>query len=143
MRLKQISVFLENKAGRLAEVTRLLGDAGVNLRALSLADTIDFGVLRLIVDNPEKALHVLSENGFTASQTEVLGVEVPDRPGGLAEILQLLAPKGINVEYMYAFVEKSGDNALVVFRVEEMDKTIDLLRKAGVKLVKAEDLYRL
>ncbi|HID55508.1 TPA: ACT domain-containing protein, partial [Candidatus Poribacteria bacterium] len=75
MRLKQISVFLENKAGRLAEVTRLLGDAGVNLRALSLADTIDFGVLRLIVDNPEKALHVLSENGFTASQTEVLGVE--------------------------------------------------------------------
>lgn len=143
MRLKQISVFLENKAGRLAEVTKLLGEAGINLRALSLADTIDFGVLRLIVDNPEKALDVLKRNGFTASQTEVLGVEVPDRPGGLAGILQLLVPEGINIEYMYAFVEKSGDNALVVFRVEDVDRTIDLLQKAGVKLVRAEDLYRL
>jgi hypothetical protein len=143
MRLKQISVFLENKAGRLAEVTKLLGESGINLRALSLADTIDFGVLRLIVDDPEKALEVLRENGFTASQTDVLGVEVPDRPGGLANILQILAPEGINVEYMYAFVEKSGDNALVVFRVEDVDRTVGVLQRAGVKLVGGDEIYKL
>lgn len=141
--VKQISVFLENKAGRLAEVTDILGRAGVNLRALSIAETADYGVLRLIVDKPEEAVRTLRENGFTASETDVLVVEVPDRPGGLAGILKMLAPKGINVEYMYAFVEKSGDNALVVFRVEEPETVARILQENGVKLLSGEEVYRL
>src|SRR5512143_764081 len=108
--VEQIYVFLENKAGRLAEVTRILGDAGINIRALSLADTSDFGILRLIVNDREKANAVLKENGFTVSKTEVVAVEVPDRPGGLSQILQTLDNNSINVEYMYAFVERCGEN---------------------------------
>src|SRR5512136_1876896 len=101
---KQISVFLENKSGRLAEVTRVLGDAGINIRALSLADTSDFGILRLIVNNCEKAREELKQRGFTVSKREVVAVEVPDRPGGLSQILQILDGAAINVDYMYAFV---------------------------------------
>ena len=108
MRAEQISVFLENKAGRLCEVTGVLAEANVNIRALALADTSDFGVLRLIVDNTEKAKDALKKAGFTVGKTNVLAVEVPDRPGGLYEILHLLQTSSINVEYMYAFVQQSG-----------------------------------
>ena len=108
MKVEQISVFLENKAGRLAEVTRVLGEAGINIRALSLADTTDFGILRLIVDQYDKAREILKDKGFTVGKTEVVAVEVPDRPGGLGLVLQILAASGVNVEYMYAFVQHSG-----------------------------------
>src|SRR5512142_2297213 len=100
MKVEQISVFIENKSGRLAEIARLLGDAGVNIRALSLADTSDFGILRLIVNDREKAKTFLKEKGFTVSKTDVVAVEVPDRPGGLSSILQTLDSEKINVEYM-------------------------------------------
>lgn len=104
MRVEQISVFLENRAGRLAEITRVLGEAGVNIRALSLADTSDFGILRLIVSDNDKAKAALKERGFTVGKTNVVAVEVEDKPGGLNRILELLSNQSINVEYMYAFV---------------------------------------
>ncbi|RMG73059.1 MAG: ACT domain-containing protein [Nitrospirae bacterium] len=143
MKVEQISIFLENKSGRLAEVTGLLAEAGINIRALSLADTSDFGILRLIVNDTEKAKQVLKENGFTVGKTEVVAVEVPDRPGGLAGILKALGGKGINVEYMYAFVQSSGENAIIIFRFDELDRAIEALQTAGVRILKGEELYRI
>jgi len=143
MRVEQISIFLENKSGRLAEVAGVLARAGVNIRALSLADTTDFGILRLIVNDTEKAKKVLKENGFTVGKTEVLAVEVADRPGGLANILNAMRDAGINVEYMYAFVQRSGGNAIIIFRFDELDKAISALQKAGIRILKGEDVYAL
>lgn len=143
MRVKQISVFLENKAGRLWELTETLKAKGLNIRALSLADTTDFGILRLIVNRPDEAFAALKEKGFSAAATEVLAVEVPDRPGGLSGVLKVLADGGVNVEYMYAFVEKKAGNAAVVLRVEEIERAASALSAAGVTILKAEDVYRL
>jgi hypothetical protein len=143
MKVEQISVFLENKSGRLAEVAGILAGAGVNIRALSLADTTDFGILRLIVNDTEEAKKVLKENGFTVGKTEVLAVEVPDRPGGLANILNAMRDAGINVEYMYAFVQRSGGNAIIIFRFDELDKAISAMQKAGISILKGEDVYAL
>src|SRR5512143_3595751 len=127
MKVEQISIFLENKSGRLAEVTDILAKKGINIRALSLADTADFGILRLIVNDIEKTKKLLKDNGFTVGQNEVVAVEVPDRPGGLAGILSALKGKDINVEYMYAFVQKSEGNAVLIFRFDEIEKAIDTL----------------
>ncbi len=143
MKVEQISIFLENKSGRLAEVTRILADAGINIRALSLADTSDFGILRLIVNETEKAKAVLKENGFTVGKNEVIAVEVPDRPGGLAGILEALSGSNINVEYMYAFVERSGENAIIIFRFDEIEKAIEALQAAGVRILRGEEVYSL
>jgi hypothetical protein len=143
MKVEQISVFLENKSGRLAEVAEVLAGADVNIRALSLADTTDFGILRLIVNDTEKAKKVLRDTGFTVGKTEVLAVEVSDRPGGLAKILNVMKDNGINVEYMYAFVQKSGGNAIIIFRFDELDKAIETLQKAGIRILKGEDVYAL
>lgn len=143
MKVEQISIFLENKSGRLAEVTGLLADAGINIRALSLADTADFGILRLIVSDTEKAKKVLKENGFTVGKTEVVAIEVPDRPGGLAGILNAIKGEGINVEYMYAFVQKSGEDAIIIFRFDELEKAISVLLKGGVRILKGEEVYAL
>src|SRR3974377_1387822 len=104
MKVKQISVFLENKSGRLAGVTKALGDNNINIRALSIADTTDFGILRLIVSDPEKAVNILKAEDFTVSETSIIAVQIPDNPGGLAGILQILDGSKINIEYMYAFV---------------------------------------
>ncbi len=143
MKVEQISVFLENKAGRLAEVAKILGDNGINIRALSLADTTDFGILRLIVDNRTKAKEVLKNAGFTVGITEVIAVEVEDQPGGLAKVLTTLADHNINVEYMYAFVEKSMDKAVLIFKFENLDKAIDVLTKAGITILPGEKVYNL
>ena len=143
MRIEQISVFLENKSGRLTEVSRVLGEADINIRALSLADTTDFGILRLIVNDPHKAREVLKEKGFTVGKTEVVAIEVKDKPGGLAGILQVLSDHNINVEYMYAFVERSGEDAIIICRFDETDKAIDVLRKNSVTVLKGEKLYQL
>lgn len=143
MKVEQISVFLENKAGRLAEVAKILGDNGINIRALSLADTTDFGILRLIVNDRAKAKAVLKEAGFTVGITEVIAVEVEDRPGGLARVLQVLADNGINVEYMYAFVEKSGNKAVLIFKFENLDRAIEVLQKAGITILPGEKVYNL
>jgi len=143
MKVEQISIFLENKSGRLAEVAGVLAGAGVNIRALSLADTTDFGILRLIVNDTEKAKLVLKENGFTVGKTEVIAVEVADKPGGLARILGAIEGGGINVEYMYAFVEKSVGNAIIIFRFDDLEKAISALQKAGINILKGEDVYAL
>lgn len=143
MKIKQISVFLENKSGRLARVTKVLGQHDINIRALSIADTTDFGILRLIVNNPDKAFQVLKEAGFTVSVTEVLAVEVTDRPGGLAEALTVLQEAEINIEYLYAFVQKATNAALVVFRVEQLDKAIEALQKHHISIVPEERVYSL
>jgi hypothetical protein len=143
MHVEQISIFIENKFGRLAEVTRILGDAGINIRTLSLADTSDFGILRLIVNDTEKAKNVLKERGFTVNKTEVVAVEIPDRPGGLADILQVLDAGGINVEYMYAFVERCGENAVMIFRFDETQKAIQALSGKGFNVLPGERLYNI
>ncbi|RMG04093.1 MAG: ACT domain-containing protein [Nitrospirae bacterium] len=143
MKVEQLSIFLENKYGRLAEVTGILADAGINIRALSLADTADFGILRLILDKTEEAKKLLKDKGFTVGKTEVIAVEVPDRPGGLAGILRALEGEGINVEYMYAFVQKSGENAIIIFRFDELERAISALQNAGVRILKGEEVYAL
>ena len=141
MRAEQISVFLENKAGRLCEVTGVLAAAQVNIRALALADTSDFGVLRLIVDQTEKAKEALKKAGFTVGKTSVLAVEVPDRPGGLYEILNLLQTSNINVEYMYAFVQQSGSNAVMIFRFDNTDEALRVIQENGLRVIDGKTLY--
>lgn len=141
MHAEQISIFLENKAGRLSEVTQILSEAGVNIRALALADTSDFGVLRLIVDDNAKAAHALKTRGFTVKNTPVVAALVSDRPGGLHGILDLLTKAGINVEYMYAFVAQSGNNAVMIFRFDKIDEAIDLLSKNNVEIIDGNTLY--
>ena len=143
MKVKQLSIFMENRAGRLAEVVRLLGEAKVNIRALSLADTSDFGILRLIVNDVEKAVRVLRDAGHTVSLTDVVAVEVPDTPGGLASVLEPLRGAGVNVEYMYAFVEKATDKAVVIFRFENADAALKVLSKAGISVLPSEMVSKL
>lgn len=141
MRVEQITIFLENESGRLAEVASVLAEAGVNIRALSLADSTDFGILRLIVNDIEKAQQVLKAQGFTVHKTEVVGVEVPDSPGGLAHILKALQANRLNVEYMYAFVHKSSVNATIIVRFDDLEKGINCLRSAGIRILSGEDIY--
>ena len=141
--MDQISIFIENKSGRLAEVAGILGEAGVNIRALSLADTSDFGILRLIVNDCEKAKQILKDKGFTVSKTEVVAIEVPDRPGGLSDILHTLDRESINVEYMYAFVERCEENAVIIFRFDETEKAIEILLNQGFNVLQGERLYRM
>ena len=143
MKVDQLSIFLENRAGRLAEVTRILTEAGVNIRALSLADTSDFGILRLIVSDFDTAKAKLKEAGFTVGRTTVVAVEVSDDPGGLNNILTMLQDAGINVEYMYAFVQQSGDSAVLIFRFDRTDQGIELLQKNGINIVPGDKLYAL
>ncbi|MDL2272059.1 ACT domain-containing protein [Desulfovibrio sp. OttesenSCG-928-I05] len=134
MKVEQISVFLENKAGRLAEVTNVLSAANINIRALSLADTSEFGILRLIVDDHEKAKAALKENDFTVGLTSVVALEVPHKPGGLNSILQLLGLKGINVEYMYA-CWLNNENAVLIFRFNRLDQALEVLKEEGVTIL--------
>jgi hypothetical protein len=143
MKVEQISIFLENKAGRLAEVTRALKEARINIRALSLADTSEFGILRLIVDDHETAKTVLKEQGFTVGRTSVVAVQVDDRPGGLDSILQLLSETGINVEYMYAFVQAGSDSATLILRFDKTDQALEALAKHKIPVIPGETLYRM
>jgi len=143
MLVEQIAVFLENKSGRLAEITSILAANDINIRALSVADTADFGILRLIVDKVETATRVLKENGFTVGKTNVVAVEVEDKTGGLAKVLACIKTENINVEYMYAFVNKTGENAVLIFRFEKMDEAIAALQKNGFTILKSEQIYAL
>lgn len=143
MKVEQISIFIENKSGRLAEVTRVLGEAGVNIRALSLADTSDFGILRLIVNKTDEAKAVLKSKGFTVNKTDVVAVEVPDRPLGLNSILEILDQGKVNVEYMYAFVERCGENAVIIFRFDNTDEAIQVLTQGGITILTGERIYNM
>ncbi|MEW6521570.1 MAG: ACT domain-containing protein [Thermodesulfobacteriota bacterium] len=141
MKVEQIAIFLENRSGRLAEITGILAGKGINIRAMSLADTSDFGILRLIVNDTENARKVLKEKGFTVGTTNVVVAEVQDKPGGLANVLQIIKNAGLNIEYMYAFTQKSGETGLIIFRFEKVDTAIDVLVKAGVRLLSGEEVY--
>jgi len=143
MKVEQISVFVENKPGRLEHVTRVLADADINIRALSLADTSDFGILRLILNDSDTAEKALQKEGFTVRRTQVVAVEVPDRPGGMHSISKTLAGKNINVEYAYAFVERSGENAIIIFRFDDIDAGIQALIEAGFNVLPGEKITRL
>jgi hypothetical protein len=145
VKVKQISVFIENRSGRLREVAGTLGSNGINIRALSLADTSDYGILRLIVDKPDRALTVLRGANFTLSETDVIAVEVNDSPGGLSHVLDVLGNAGINVEYMYAFVEKSvnSNNAVMIFRIEDIDGAVKVLEKAHVTILTNNQITKL
>ena len=143
MLVEQIAVFLENKSGRLAEITAILAENSINIRALSVADTADFGILRLIVDKVEMAKAVPRENGFTVGKTQVLAVEVEDKTGGLARVLKCIKDAGINVEYMYAFVNKTGENAVLIFRFEKMEEAMATLIKDGFTILSREQICNL
>jgi hypothetical protein len=140
---KQISVFLENKTGRLAHVTKVLGDAQINIRALSIADTSDFGILRLIVNDPVKAYKILKEAGFTVSETEVIAVRMPDTPGGLAYVLDQMSEENLNIEYLYAFLGMTGSDALVIFKVEDFKKAKIAFTAKGINFLDENELYQL
>ena len=140
MQIRQVSVFIENKVGRIMEITEVLGESNINLRALSLADTSDFGILRMIVDNIDKAVKVLKDKGFIVKETDVVAVEVPDKPGGLARVLEVLCIANINVEYMYAFFEQPKDKALLIFRFEDPERAIEVLCAKGIQIAGGETL---
>lgn len=137
---EQISVFIENKEGRLAEVTAILRDAGVNIRALSLADTTDFGVLRLIVNDNDSAESALKKEGFTVGKTQVLAVEVKDEPGGLNTILDPLWQNEVNVEYMYAFANPQHKNAIMIFRFDDPQKALELFAQRDIRVISAVEI---
>lgn len=143
MYAEQISIFLENKEGRLAEVTAILREAGVNIRALSLADTTDFGILRLIVSDNVKAEAALKKEGFTVGKTQVIAVEVTDTPGGLNQVLDPLHTNDINVEYMYAFANPKCRNAIMIFRFDDSEKALTVFKEKGIKVIPGEQVYNL
>ena len=140
MKIQQISVFLENRKGRLHEVCSLLGDNSINIRALTVAETESFGVLRIVVDKSDTAVKLLRDKGFVANLTDVVAVEVADKPGGLAGVLKFLADNDVNVEYMYGFVEKFSDKALLVFRFEDTDLAQEILAKHNCPVVTEQEI---
>lgn len=140
MLIKQMSVFVENTTGRLAELTRVLADDGVDIKASCIADTADFGILRCIVDDPEEATKALKENGFTASITEVIAVELKDKPGGLADVLEILSHENIGVDYIYSTIRSDEGAAIIVIKVEEPQQAIDVLTARGVTLYCMDEL---
>ena len=139
--LKQITVFLVNKTGRMEEVTGILADKNINLHALSIADTTDFGILRLLVNKPEEAYATLKESGYTSAMTKVIAVEMADRPGGLGAILQLLDENKVQIEYMYAFVAQTHKTAYAILRVDDIEAAVALFAKNNVKVLTGEELY--
>ena len=132
MSIEQISVFLENTTGRICEVTKTLAQAGINLRAISIADTADFGILRLIADKTDDAVQALVAAGFTTRKTAVAAVEIEDKPGSLANLMELFQNTGINIEYLYASLEGTQGKAVVIFKLEDNEKGFDILKKNGV-----------
>ncbi len=140
MKITQISIFLENRKGRLSEVIDVLGNSSINVRALTVAETENFGVLRMVVDNPTKAIETLKDNGFVANTTDVIAVEVADEPGALASLLKVIDAGGLNVEYMYGFVERKVDRAMMIFRFDDTHKAADILAASGVKVVGESDI---
>lgn len=143
MFIKQISIFIENKPGRLSAVTKLLGKNGIDIRALSVADTRDFGILRLIVNKPDDACEVLKKSDCTVSINNVIAIAVKDEPGGLSEIMDALYAANISVEYMYAFLSKSDDQAYVILRVDNNDKAIEAMKENNFKVLTSKEVYEM
>lgn len=141
MLVKQISVFVENQKGKLVEITQTLNDCGIDIHAISIADTTDFGILRLIVNQPDKAYQAIKEAGYTVSETEVMAVELEDEPGALHNILNLLSIHEISIEYLYSFIKEPSEKALILLRVEEPNKAIDILTENNVRVLSQKEVY--
>lgn len=141
MKIKQVSVFLENKVGHLRMIAEELKAAGLNIRAISLADSKDFGVLRMVVEDPDKACSVLRAANHAVKETDVVAVEVPDRPGGLADLLKTLEGSEVNIEYMYAVLEKRSENAVIILKVEDIDGVIAEMQRLNIKLLSGDEVY--
>ena len=142
MAISQISVFVENRPGRLADITAVLAKNSIDIRALSVADTSDYGILRLIVNDPKSAVEALRSEGMTASATQVLGIIIPDEPGGLARAIKVLSDAQISVQYAYAFITPSVGNAYVIIRVEDNDKASEILKGARIELIEQDDIFK-
>lgn len=140
MTVEQISVFVENRSGQLGDVTRVLEKAGINIRALSLSDTTDFGVLRLMADNTEKARDALAAAGFTVGTTPVVAVDVADEPGGLGRVLSVLSEHGINVEYLYAYTQQESTRATIIFRFDRTEEAMNVLESRGFRVLGPKDI---
>jgi len=141
--IKQISIFVENKPGRMARVARTLADAGVNIRALTIAEAGDFGVIRMVVDNTERGYKALHDDGFTVSETDVLAVELKDVPGGLYEIANTLGMNNVNVDYAYAFVTAKAERAMLILRVDDIRRATEVLSEAGVRIATREEIQQI
>ena len=142
MSIKQVSIFIENEAGKLAETTKFLADHNINLRALSIADSQDFGIVRIICENPEEALATLKEADFVTTITDVFAVELSDKAGSLAEVLYILADAGIFVEYTYAFLSTTKEgSAYMIFRVDKNDEAIRALKNKGIEIMMQKDIF--
>ena len=140
MYIHQISVFIENKAGNLADLTSFLAENNIDLRALEVADSSDYGIIRLIVDDPFNTLTLLKDHDWVCKLTHVIGVKLPDTPGAMAKIMSVLAAENISVDYVYAFLSRGNDDALMIFRVQDNDKVAVLLKKNGIHIIDQEDL---
>ena len=140
MHVKQISVFIENSSGQLADFTALLGRENIDLVSLSIADTTHFGILRTIVADYERAIEIISKAGYTVKLTDILAVAVPDEPGGLSMVLRILSEADISIEYLYSFVRNAGKDALIVFRVNELEKAVEVLEKKNIRLLSQEEV---
>lgn len=141
MKIKQLSIFLENKKGRMRKALDVLEDNGINIRAMSIADVSDFGILRLIVDIPDKAQMLLDEHNFLVKVGDVIAVEMSDKPGGLNSILKILDDTDINLDYLYAFVGEKEKRAIVLLHPEDVDESIKVLREGGAVLIPPEEVY--
>ena len=141
MLISQLSVFVENKSGRMAEITKVLADNQIDIRALSIADTTDYGILRLIVDKPELAMRTLQDEGMTVTLTDVIAIKIPDSPGGLHGAVDILSQNGIGIEYMYAFVNPCGDSAFVILRVDDNQRALSVLKENGIEVMKRDEVY--
>ncbi|HLV31984.1 MAG TPA: ACT domain-containing protein [Chitinispirillaceae bacterium] len=143
MKVQQISVFLENKAGRLAKVARVLKESGINIRALTVADTSDFGILRMIVSQPDRAFEVLRTAGFTVKQNPIIAVEIVDKEGLFFEIMDLCDKNDLNIEYTYSFVEQSSNRAILFLRFDNTDRAIEIFKENGYKLLSNEEIRKI
>lgn len=140
MTINQISVFLENKSGRLAELTKILFESGVNLRALTIADTADFGIVRIVAEDNVKAADVLEKNHFIVKNTKVLGIEVADQPGGLYKIMELFRTNNVNIEYLYVSMKRNHDKAVVIFKVDDINRGLEIVKENSLVAVSGSDL---
>lgn len=141
MKIKQLSIFLENRKGRMRKALDVLANASINIRALSIADTSDFGILRLIVPDPDKALKILEENNFVVKMGDVVAVEMSDKPGGLCAILGILDESDINLDYLYAFVDEKEERAIVLLHPEDIDSGIEALKKGDATVIPPDEVY--
>lgn len=143
MKIKQLSIFLQNKMGSLAKPLEVLTVADVNIRAMCMADTSEFGILRLVVDNPEKGKEALEQNNFLVKMTEIIGVEMNDAPGGLTSVLKTIRDNNIDLEYLYAFTHDKADKAILLLHADDIEKLIEVLQNSNITIVPSEEVYNL